>query len=61
QLCNPLTLAIDVKDTSSAQRAFPGGFSAAQFLRETSYTPIIENRTADYNRRPQKEQGNFMD
>jgi hypothetical protein len=36
QFCNPLTLAIDVKDTSSAQQAFPGGFSATQSLHETS-------------------------
>jgi len=35
QLCNPLTLAVDVKDTSSAQQAFPGDFSTTLCLHET--------------------------
>jgi hypothetical protein len=43
QFCNPFTLTINVKDTSSAQRAFPGGFSATQFLHETLQTPEIKN------------------
>jgi hypothetical protein len=39
QLSNSFTLTINVKDTSSAQRAFPGGFSATQSLHETLQTP----------------------
>jgi hypothetical protein len=50
QFCDPLTLVVDVKDTSSAQRACPGGFSSVQFLRETSRTPKVDMRTANYNR-----------
>jgi hypothetical protein len=35
QLRDALTLAINVKGTSSAQRACPGGFPTIQFLHET--------------------------
>ena len=35
QLRDTLTFAINVKGTSSAQRACPGGFSTIQFLHET--------------------------
>jgi hypothetical protein len=53
QLCNPLPLAVNVKDTSSARRACPGGFSAIRSLHETLFSPLIIKRTANYNRRKQ--------
>jgi hypothetical protein len=51
QFCNPFFLAVNVKDTPSARRACPGGFLTILFLHETSFSPFMISRTANYNRR----------
>jgi len=61
QLCNPLPLAVNVKDTSSARRACPGGFLTIRSLHETLFSPFIIKTTANYNRRKQIEQGNSVE
>jgi len=42
QFADPLTLAVDVKDTSSARRAFPGVAQGPQLLHGTWVDPLCE-------------------